>query len=84
MGVLRGFAGIKFSGSFNKKGSIKTIVIKKSKTKIIARKSLIAKNFINGILSKFNQTPRGFLEPFSCKKKICKITTATKIIGNKK
>ena len=84
IGVLKGFAGIKFSGSFNRNGDIKIMEININTAKIIVKKSLIAKNFKNGILSKFNHIPNGFLDPFSCKKKICIIIKRVKIKGIKK
>ena len=84
MGVFKGLAGIKFSGSPKKKGAINAT--EKNKTIIInnVKKSLIAKNFKKGILSIFIDNPKGFLDPFSWSKKIWIITMADNKNGIKK
>lgn len=84
IGVFRGLAGIKFSGSPSKKGLSRTKEIKAAKIKSNVKKSLIAKNFRKGILSTFIVSPRGFLEPFSCKKKMWIITIPASRKGIKK
>ncbi len=60
-----GLAFIKFSGSINMKGNIVLSKISPNKTKITVIKSLIIKNLLNLILSKFNGMPRGLDEPVS-------------------
>lgn len=84
MGVFRGLAGIKFSGSPNTKGFNNTNVVNSIIIKMSVNKSLIAKYFKKGILSMFIDKPKGLLDPFSCKKKIWKTTKADKIKGMRK
>ena len=58
-----GLAGIKFSGSPNRKG-VFVIRVKRIKAIIkIPKISFKVKNGWNGILSKLKLIPRGFLEP---------------------
>lgn len=68
MGVTIGFAGVKLSGSDSKYGFDIVNVI--SSVNVIENpiKSLIEKNGWNGILSRLELTPIGFLDPVKCKK----------------
>lgn len=63
MGVTKGLAGIKFSGSPNNQGFCKQIY-KNIIIKIITpNRSFLEKYGWNGILSKFLFNPNGFLDP---------------------
>ena len=84
IGVLRGLAGIKFSGSPKRNGVNKARVKKNTSTNNNVKKSLIAKYFKKGILSRFIDTPKGLLEPFSWRKKMWTIAMADKIKGIRK
>lgn len=81
-GVTIGLAGVKLSGSERRKGFdivkiiSKVIVIQNPMT------SLIEKNGWNGILSKFELTPMGFLEPVRWRKNKWIIVSITIINGN--
>jgi len=66
IGVFKGLAGLKFSGSPILLGNRSTIKMKNIKNTIAPRLSLILKNGWKEILSKFELTPTGELDPVIC------------------
>lgn len=80
-GVIKGLAGIKFSGSDNIVGVIRIKILKKNKKIINPVTSLDVKNGWNGKLSNFEGIPKGFFEPCSCKNTKCIILVRVKIKG---
>jgi len=82
MGVFKGLAGMKLSGSPKLYGKIKAIVMNGIIIIINPRISFLEKNGWNKILSNsFN--PVGLFDPFTCKEARWMIITATKTNGNK-
>ena len=84
VGVCIGLAGMLLIGSMNiigKMDPINSIIKKKNK---INKISFDTKNGLKGTLSIFLSKPKGFLEPFSCKRIKWKVTITTNNIGNKK
>lgn len=84
MGVLRGLAGLKFSGSPIENGAMKEIIEISHKNNTIPKMSLIEKNGWNIILSLFLFTPVGEFDPFICKEAKWIIIKADKINGSRK
>lgn len=64
-GVLRGFVGVKLSGSASLYGKIKIIKVNDNRIVISLRKSLNEKYGWNGILRFFLLRPNGLFDPVS-------------------
>lgn len=78
-GVLSGLAGLKFSGSPNKNGSIIETTISVLSISRAVMISFVEKKGVKGLLSKFGFTPLGKFDPFWCKDaKWIKIIPASK------
>lgn len=83
-GVTIGFAGKKFSGSPNSRGSSRFIMININIRMVIPMRSLIEKYGWNGILSYFLLIPIGLLDPVWCRNNKWIITIAVIINGRRK
>lgn len=81
---MKGLAGLKFSGSPRFQGKNERVVKKKPKKTISPRKSFRRNRGYKEIFSKLEFTPRGFLEPVSCKNRMWIITRADTKKGSKK
>jgi len=81
IGVFKGLAGLKFSGSPILLGNNKTIKIKNIRNTIAPKLSLILKNGWNEILSKFEFTPTGEFDPVICKEAKCIMIKEANTIG---
>jgi len=84
MGVFKGLAGLKFSGSPIEKGAIKETIEMIHRNTTIPKISLIEKKGWNIILSAFLLTPVGEFEPFMCKEAKWIIMKADRINGKRK
>lgn len=84
MGVLRGLAGLKFSGSPIEKGAIKEIVERTQINRIIPNKSLDEKKGWNKILSLLGLIPVGEFDPFIWRDAKWMIITADRMKGKRK
>jgi len=84
MGVFRGFAGLKFSGSPILLGYKSTMEIRIIKNKDDPKESLILKKGWKGILSMFGFIPVGEFDPVICKDIKWIIISALKMNGSKK
>lgn len=84
IGVFKGFAGLKFSGSPIEKGIIKEIIEIIHINKMIPKMSLIEKKGWKEILSLFLFIPVGEFDPFICRDAKWIIINADKIKGIKK
>jgi len=81
IGVFRGLAGLKFSGSPILLGNNKTIKMKNNKNTIAPKLSLILKKGWKEILSKFELIPIGELDPVICKEAKCTIIKEANTMG---
>jgi len=84
IGVTIGFAGVKFSTSFNNIGLIIIIDINIIIMTRAPKMSLWEKKGWNGIFSKLELLPSGLFEPVSCSNIKWMITNAERRKGNKK
>jgi len=81
IGVFKGLAGLKFSGSPILLGNRSTMKIKNIKNTMAPRLSLILKNGWKEILSKFELTPTGEFDPVICNEAKWMMISDAKIIG---
>lgn len=84
IGVFKGLAGLKFSGSPIENGVIKEIIERTHKNSTIPKISLIEKKGWNIILSAFLLTPVGEFDPFIWREAKWIIINADKMKGSKK
>jgi hypothetical protein len=84
IGVFKGLAGLKFSGSPILLGNNNTIKMKNIKNVIAPSVSLILKNGWKEILSKFEFNPVGEFDPVICNEVKWMIITEAKIMGRMK
>lgn len=84
IGVFKGLAGLKFSGSPKEKGNWKDKTIVDIKIKIAVIISLLEKNGWKGVLSILGFIPVGLLDPVSCREAKCKTTKNASKNGIKK
>lgn len=84
MGVIRGLAGVKLSGSLNMYGYVRVNNINDIIIIINPERSLKEKNGWKGILSMFLLIPKGLLEPVWCRSRRWIIERAAIMNGKRK